>query len=130
MASWSAADRAGSAGLAGRPAPLWGGGPVVWSLRSDRPLISPPGDLDAEAPLAEWGDDQPAVHVGGIRLVVARRTERHQPVEIEVRASLGALDDMVDLEGAPAATGLTPPAGAILLVIQPTCTSSSKRLGS
>jgi len=32
---------------------------------------------------------------------MAGRTERHQPVEIEVRAPLGALD-MVDLQGAPA----------------------------
>jgi hypothetical protein len=32
---------------------------------------------------------------------MARRTERHQPVEIEVRAALGALDDVVDFEGAP-----------------------------
>jgi hypothetical protein len=31
-------------------------------------------------------------------------TERDQPVEIEVRAPLGALDDVVDLEGAPAAS--------------------------
>jgi hypothetical protein len=80
-------------------------------LRADRPLISPSGDLDGEAPLAERGDDQPAPRVGGIRLGVAGRTERHQAVEIEVRAPLGALDDMVDLEGAPAATGLAP-AGA------------------
>jgi hypothetical protein len=28
-------------------------------------------------------------------------TERDQPVEVEVRAPLGAFDDMVDLEGAP-----------------------------
>jgi hypothetical protein len=27
---------------------------------------------------------------------MAGRTERHQPVEIEVRAPLGALDDVVD----------------------------------
>jgi hypothetical protein len=43
---------------------------------------------------------------------MAQPTERHQPVEIEVRAPLGALDDVVDLEGAPAATGLAPPVGA------------------
>src|SRR6266404_123055 len=43
---------------------------------------------------------------------MARGAERHQPVEVEVRAPLGALDDVVDLEGAPAATGLAPPAGA------------------
>jgi hypothetical protein len=44
---------------------------------------------------------------------MARRTERHQAVEIEVRAPLGALDDVVDLEGTPAATGLAPPTGAV-----------------
>jgi hypothetical protein len=48
----------------------------------------------------------------GIRLGMAGRAERHQAVEIEVRAPLGALDDVVDLEGAPAATGLGPLAGA------------------
>ena len=61
-------------------------------------LFSPSGDLDGEAPSAEWGDDQPAPRVGGIRLGMAWGTERHQPVELEVRAPLGALDDVVDLE--------------------------------
>jgi len=42
---------------------------------------------------------------------MARRTERHQAVEIEGRAPLGALDDVVEFEGAPAATGLALPAG-------------------
>jgi hypothetical protein len=83
-----------------------------WWRRADLPLVSPLSDLDGEAPAAERGDDQPAVHVGSIRLGMARRTERHQAVEIKVRAPLGALDDVVDLEGAPAATGLAPPAGA------------------
>jgi hypothetical protein len=45
-------------------------------------------------------------------LGMAGRAERHQAVEVEVRAPLGALDDVVDFEGAPAATGLVPPAGA------------------
>jgi hypothetical protein len=45
-------------------------------------------------------------------LGMAGRTECDQAGEIEVRAALGALDDVVDLEGAPAATGLAPPAGA------------------
>jgi hypothetical protein len=76
------------------------------------PLIGTSDDLDSEAPGAERGDDQAAARVGGIRLGMAGRAERHQPVEIEVRAPLGALDDVVDLEGAPAATGLAPPAGA------------------
>ncbi len=43
---------------------------------------------------------------------MTRGTERHQAVEIEVRAPLGALDDVVDLEGAIAATGLAPPPDA------------------
>ncbi len=43
---------------------------------------------------------------------MAGRTEHHQAVEVEVRAPLGALDEVVDLEGAPAAIDLAPPAGA------------------
>jgi hypothetical protein len=42
---------------------------------------------------------------------VARGAEGHQAVEIEVGAPLGALDDVVDLEGAPAVTGLAPSSG-------------------
>jgi hypothetical protein len=64
-------------------------------LRADRPLVSPADDRGGEAPGAERGDDQPAARVGGIRLGMAGRTERHQPVEVEVRAPLGALDDVV-----------------------------------
>ena len=43
---------------------------------------------------------------------MAWRAECDQAVEIEVRAPQGALDDVVDLEGAPAATSLAAPAGA------------------
>jgi hypothetical protein len=70
-------------------------------LRADRPLISTAGDLKGEAPVAKRTDDQAATPVGGIRLRVARRAERHEAVEIEVRAALSALDDGVDLERAP-----------------------------
>ena len=59
---------------------------------ADRPLVSPAGDLGGEAPGAERGDDEAAARVGGIGLGMAGRTQRHQPVEIEV---LGALDDVV-----------------------------------
>jgi hypothetical protein len=62
----------------------------------DRPLIGTSDDLDSEAPGAERGDDQAAARVGGIRLGMARRTERHQAVEVEVRAPLGTLDDVVN----------------------------------
>ena len=83
------------------PPPLGVAGRSFGRLRADRPLISPAGDLDGEAPLAEGGDDQPAACVGGVCLGMAWRAEHHQPVEVEVRAPLGALDDVVDLEGAP-----------------------------
>jgi len=46
-------------------------------LRADGPLISSSGDLDGEAPGAERGDEHPATHVGGIRLGMAWRAERH-----------------------------------------------------
>ena len=49
-------------------------------------------------PGTERGDDQAAARVGGIRLGMAWRAERHRAVEIEVRAPLGAVDDVVDLE--------------------------------
>src|ERR1700730_10125333 len=63
-------------------------------LRVGPPLVSPSADLDRKkAPGAERGDDQAAARVGGIRLGMAPGTERHQAVEIEVRAPLGALDD-------------------------------------
>ena len=74
--------------------------------------LSAPGHLDGEAPVAERGDDQPAVRVRSIRLRMAPGAERDQTVEVEVRAPLGALDDMVNLEGAPVAGRSAPPAGA------------------
>lgn len=40
---------------------------------------------------------------------MARRAERHQAVELEVRAPLGALDDVVDFEGTPPGTSLASP---------------------
>jgi hypothetical protein len=67
---------------------------IRWLPRvADGPLVSHSGDLGGEAPAAAWGDDQPTTRVWGIR-------------------PLGALDDVVDLEGAPAATGRAPLAGA------------------
>ena len=76
------------------------------ALRADRPLTSPSGDLAGEAPVAERGDDQPAACIRGIGLGMTPATERHQPVEIEVRAPLGALDDVVDL-GDPSAAAVS-----------------------
>jgi len=45
-------------------------------------------------------------------LGMARRTERHQAVEIEVRAPLGALDDVVDLLRLRGLRARESPAGA------------------
>jgi len=44
-------------------------------------------DLEGEAILPPRGDHQPAAGVGRIGLRMARRTERHQAVEIEVQAA-------------------------------------------
>jgi len=57
---------------------------------------------DSVTTSAERGDHQPAARVRRIGLRMAWETERHQAVEIEIRAALGALDDVVDLERAPA----------------------------
>ena len=81
-------------------------------LRACRPLVGPSGDLERELARPQQRDHQPAPQVRRVRLHVAGATDRHQPVKIEVRAPLGALDDVVDLEAAPAATCLAPPAGA------------------
>ena len=70
------------------------------------PTCQPRGDLAGEAPSAERSDDQSAACVGGIRLGMARGTERHQAVEVEVRAPLGALDNVVDLDD-PSATAVS-----------------------
>jgi hypothetical protein len=48
-------------------------------------------ELEDEPSATGRHHDEPTARVGGIRLRMARRTERHQ---IEVRAPLGALDDV------------------------------------
>jgi hypothetical protein len=72
-----------------------------------RPFVRATDEGEGEPPSVERGDHQPAPPIGGIRLRVVGATDRHQAVEIEVGAALGALDDVMDLERAPAA-----PAGA------------------
>src|SRR6266436_2933431 len=89
--------------------PTAGGRP----LRAGHPLVGPVHDLEGEATLATRGDHQPAACVGRIRLRMARSTERHQAVEVEVRAALGALPDVMHLEAVRGETaGLAPPPGA------------------
>jgi hypothetical protein len=43
---------------------------------------------------------------------VAPGTERHQAVEVEVRAALGTLDDVVHLEAGADTAGLASPLGS------------------
>jgi len=44
-----------------------------------------------DRPCPEPGDHQPAEHVGGVRLRMARWAERHQALELEVRTPMGAI---------------------------------------
>ena len=57
-------------------------------------------------------DHEPPGGIGGIRLCMTRTAERDQPVEVEVRTALGALEDVVDLQTRPRPARLTPPPGA------------------
>src|SRR5215469_526429 len=68
------------------------------ALRADRPLVRPSDEGESEPPFTERLDYQPAACVGHIRLHMARRTERHQAVAIEVRAPLATLLDVMHLE--------------------------------
>ena len=114
-----ATSREGSFILASWGCPTFGGLGRSIRLRTDRPLIRPSRDLDGEAPAAQRLNDQAALEVGGVRPRMAPRTECHQAVEIEVRAPLGALDDVVDLEGVPGAPTLAPPGVDKALEIRP-----------
>ncbi len=64
-------------------------------LAAGRPLVGPSDNCEREAAVNARRDYQPAAHVGGIRLRVARGAECDQAVEMEVRAALGALDDVI-----------------------------------
>ena len=69
--------------------------------------------LTAEAAVPEGHNDEPALAERGIGLCVAVPAKRDQPVEVEVRAALGALDHVVHLEAVRGETaGLAPPPGA------------------
>jgi len=67
-------------------------------LRAGRPFVVTSHNRGAEPPSTKWGNHQPAARVRRIGLRMAWGTERHQAVEIEVRAALGALDDLVDVQ--------------------------------
>jgi len=78
----------------------------------DAPLAVPVLHLTAEPALSEGCDDESALAEGGIAPGVAVPAQGDQPVEVEVRAPLSALGDMVHVQASPDAAGLTGPAGA------------------
>src|SRR5437667_9014034 len=78
----------------------------------DAPFASPLRNLEVESALSQGRDDEPALAIRGISLGVAVPAEGDQPVEVEIRAPLGAFDDMVHVETGPDAARLTDPAGA------------------
>ena len=67
--------------------------------------------VEREPTIPKGRDNQPAGGQRRIRLAVAGRAQRDQSVQIEIGATLGALDDMVDLEPAASAAGLAAPPG-------------------
>src|SRR5713101_2899279 len=74
--------------------------------------FAPPHCLAPELAISEGRDDEPALAEGGIGLGVAVAAQGNQPVEVEVRAPLGALGDMMDVEASPDAARLADPGGA------------------
>ena len=85
----------------------------ISTLLSDAPFVVPLLHLAVEAAAPERGNDESTPPEGGIRPGVAVAAEGDQLVAIEVRAPLGALDHVMDLEaGRGEATGLAAPAGA------------------
>jgi hypothetical protein len=81
-------------------------------LAAGRPLVGPSDHREGELTLSRRRDHQPAPQVRGIRLRVTRGTERHQAVEVEVRAAASALDGMVDLQPSADTARLADPLGA------------------
>jgi hypothetical protein len=76
--------------------------PLAWSARY----------LAVELTLSEGRDDESALAEGGVGLGVAVAAEGDQPVEVEVRAPLGAFGDVMDVQAGPDAARLADPAGA------------------
>src|SRR6266849_2637332 len=81
------------------------------SLRN-APFAFPLHHLAVESALSQGRDDQPALAEGGIGLGVAVPAQGDQPVEVEVRAPLGAFGDVMYVETSLDTAGLTDPAGA------------------
>ena|SRR5215470_3209276 len=77
----------------------------------DAPLAVTSPHLAAELATPEGGDDESTLQERGIGPGMAVPTQRDKPVKIKVRATLGALDDMVHLQPGAQAACLADPAG-------------------
>ena len=105
----STVDRAiGHSGLAGT---MRGGRSISIALM-DTPFAAPVPHLAVEPAVSQGRDDESALAEGGIGLGVAVAAQGDQPVEVEVRASLGALGHMMHIQAGPDAARLTGPPGA------------------
>jgi hypothetical protein len=77
-----------------------------------QPIFRRPAQhFEAKLPISEGCDDQPAGGQRGVGLVMAGAAQRHQAIEIEVRAAARALDDVMDIQAATPPARLTAPPG-------------------
>src|SRR5438132_11160519 len=95
----------------GFDATMRGGRSISIALR-DAPFASPLHHLAAESALSQGRDDESALAIRGIGLGVAVAAEGDQPVEVEVRAPLAALADLVHAEAGAVAARPPGQAGA------------------
>jgi hypothetical protein len=67
-------------------------------------------DIKEEPTIAQRCHHEPAPFERRIGLVVAPSAERHELIQVEVGAPLGALHDVMDIQPPPHAAGLATPA--------------------
>jgi hypothetical protein len=68
--------------------------------------------VEHKATAAERSDHEPSLDPRGIRLAVAGGAQRDQLIQIEIGATLGSLDHMMDIEPLAPPAGLAAPPGA------------------
>ena len=87
-------------------------GSRISTVLRNTPLAVPVPHLAVESALSQGRDDEAALAEGGVGLGVAVPAESDQPIEVEVRAPLGAFGDVMYVETSLDTAGLTDPAGA------------------
>ena len=87
-----------------------GGGAILISPSRVLETGSGTDELEAKLTIAQRGHHEPAPFVRRIGQIMAPSAERHELIQVEVRASLGALHDVMNIEPPPYTAGLaTPP---------------------